>query len=276
MGIQDLKISKKASALAGNEALMSAEAMAEESGGINRFSTKGKVWRLKMAGEEDEKKMGQSIDVVIMGRAPELGLAHQFYKEKWTEGSAESPDCSSQDGIVPDNWIDAPESEKCASCPHQVWGSRMTEDGRKAKACSDHLKMYVILADDVGKADAPIILITVTVNTLKNLDKYRKELLRAGVASPSLVVTTISMDEDASVPCLIFDAKAVIADKNLDSVVAIASEKSWVPKTQTALPNAIDKAALPTHDPDADKAIEGTVVEEKAPSDDQESALDGW
>eukprot|EP00729_Bicosta_minor_P019763 gene19763-31784_t len=55
-----------------------------------------------------------------------------FYNSGFVEGSVAKPTCYSNDGIAPASDAEEPQSKKCNVCPHNQWGSRITENGGKA------------------------------------------------------------------------------------------------------------------------------------------------
>jgi hypothetical protein len=58
-----------------------------------------------------------------------------------------APTCYSNDGFRPASDVNEPQSEFCAQCPMNAWGSKMTDQGKKGKACSDGWKTAVIVPD---------------------------------------------------------------------------------------------------------------------------------
>jgi len=196
--------------VASGEVVSTVNQMNVANSGIPRISTKGKVFRQR--DDSNEVKLGQSIDVVIVGMSPEYGLAHTYYKDGYTPDSNDPPDCSSQDGIKPDYWISKPVSSLCANCPNQSWGSAKSMSGKKAKACKDSKQLYVAMAKDFGGDPKSCKLwgLSVTVNSLKNFSNYGKQLAANGIPSPHFVVTNISMDEDEAVPKLVFSIRGVL------------------------------------------------------------------
>ncbi len=71
--------------------------------------------------------------------------ANQYYSKAFGEGEQLPPDCFSSNGIAPDGGT-AMQSCDCKDCPYNQYGS--AGDG-KGKACSNTIRMYVLLDGDV-------------------------------------------------------------------------------------------------------------------------------
>lgn len=174
-------------------------------GGYPVISIKGKVFTI-VRGEErniipdpqsDEDMPARYIDVVMLRANP--GLSKNYYEGEYVEGSQEKPTCYSLDGVAPAADAQEPQSTKCATCPHNQWGSRITEDGKKAKVCSDMRRLAVAAS---GQINDPM-LIRVPAASLKTLAQYGELLKKRGVSYPA-VVTRISFDFSVAHPALTF------------------------------------------------------------------------
>lgn len=162
------------------------------SSGFPVLSYKGKVWSLVQGGERRmltnaDGDPRASIEVVVVRANP--GLSKVYYKGGFEEGSSEKPTCFSHDGRVPSAEALEQQSAKCATCPMNQWGSRVTENGKKGKACADSKRLAVVSADDPEQA----ILLRVPAASLRELGKYADELGRRRVPMHA-VVTKISFD----------------------------------------------------------------------------------
>ena len=121
-------------------------------GGFPILSFRGSKWRIKANGEEqlvtnEDGEARPSVELHLLRASPNISKV--YYDHKYVEGSDDPPTCSSVLGISPDADSKAPQSPTCAACPHNVWGSRMTDDGRKAKACQDSRRVAVVPAGDI-------------------------------------------------------------------------------------------------------------------------------
>ena len=107
-------------------AKMNAEAAAGTGGGsnINRISLKQSRFRLIIGGEEAKVLPDLHLDVVIVRGNP--GVNKTYYIKQWKPGQEpEAPDCMSSDGIRPSAESTAKQSELCATCPQNEWGSKV-------------------------------------------------------------------------------------------------------------------------------------------------------
>src|SRR5574343_1998731 len=122
--------------------LANAEVFSELTAGVQSgfpvSSYRGKVWRIRKAGEEtnytdDEGDAVQAVELVLLKSNPQPSKI--FYEKAFEEGSTESPTCWSADGIKPDAGVTNPQSKACASCKKNEWGSKITPTGAKTKLC---------------------------------------------------------------------------------------------------------------------------------------------
>ena len=193
-----------------------------------RISIKGARFRIVEDGTETVINQ-TNLDVVVVGANPRLSKT--WYAKEWNKDAEPSaPDCYSLDGVGPHPESTSPQSDLCASCKWNAWGSKVAPNGQQLKACSDKKRLAVVAADD---ATGPVYLLEVTPAALKGLNAYQKELSVRGIA-PEIVRTRISFDTDASFPKLIFsfggflDEAAMEAIDNLsgsDQVAEITGEK---------------------------------------------------
>lgn len=242
-------------------------------GGVARLTTKGKTFRFRDG--EDEVKSGQSVDLIIIGLHPAVGLSHTYYVDGYTPDSNSPPDCSSMGGVVPDPWVTSPVHRNCAQCPNQVWGSAKSMSGGKAKACRDSKQLYVARADEFAKdpKKATLYLLQVTVNTLKNFSNYGKELGSMGLPGPQFVITRVTFDEEASVPKLEFECLGPL-NETLGPIAHERSTKKEWDSIASLPPQTNNKRALPEHisnDDDDDSTPNANLD-----AADTDSLIDSW
>jgi len=140
-----------------------------------------------------------SLDVIVVGANP--ALSKQYYEGEFSpDKESYTPDCYSLDGVTPSENSALLQSDVCALCPQNSWGSRITPQGNKIKACSDIKRLAVILADDPYEE---IYLLQVTPSSLKSLNAYQKTLSMRGIA-PEISKTTLCFDTEAGFPKLEF------------------------------------------------------------------------
>lgn len=192
--------------LRGVEAVASELSANVGGGGFPVLSIKGKLFTMVRDGERevmlnpnDRDEPATSINVVIL--KANAGLSKVWYAKNYVEGSDAKPDCFSHDGVAPDPIVENPQSAKCAVCPKNQWGSKMSDDGKKLKACSDSRRVAIANVDTVDDA----ILLRVPPASLRPLADYGNEIADRG-APYYAVVTKVSFDREAASPKLTFKA----------------------------------------------------------------------
>ena len=173
---------------------------------------KGKVWSMSKADGDREKIMREIdgemqpapyIDVVILDVGPSADRkinAKVWYAKAFVEGDEPAaPDCSSDDGITPRADSKNKQSDNCATCPKNVWGTGKEGKGRE---CGDSKRLAVATADNLN---APMLL-TVPAGSLGGFNEYLNWLLKKGVDVCYATVTRIGFDYDAAHPKLTFKA----------------------------------------------------------------------
>lgn len=182
----------------------------ELAGGISAgypvISFKGKTWALREGGtstiimkEDDPDEVASSLEVVIVKANPHLSKV--YYEGGYTEGSDEKPKCYSHDGITPAADAVARQATTCAMCPHNAWGSRISENGSKGKACADSRRVAVCPAGELSRP----MLLRIPAATLKDLAGYAQMLTQRN-APYQAVVTKIGFDPTVAHPKLTFKA----------------------------------------------------------------------
>lgn len=195
---------------------LNADLTAHAGGGFPVFSIKGKVFAVVRDGErtvlpnpKDPDSPATSVEVVIL--KANKGTSKVFYIKGYDPEKSEGqkPDCYSADGVAPAADAQAPQAKKCAVCPHNQWGSRMTDKGAsKGKACSDTVRLAVAPA---GQINDPMLL-RVPPASIRNLGEYGQMLAKRGVGY-NMVVTKVAFDKDAESPKLTFKPVGFLDDE---------------------------------------------------------------
>ena len=260
------------------------------SSGFGIISYRGKVWRTKFRGEEislmreDGDGPRASIEVVILKAANHL--AKIFYRDGYKEGSTESPDCFSTNGLTPDVNSKAKQANTCAACPMNAWGSRITPAGKPGKACSDSKRTVVVpLADMDNEVFGGPMLLRIPAASLQYLAQYGQKMGALGYPYYA-IGTRISFDVKEAFPKFVFSAIRPLTDEEADRVLAlredprvarilseseISSEPVAAPAVASAFEQPVAKVAppkppapkpAPAHDPETGE------VKEEAPKRD--------
>ncbi len=195
-------------------------------GGFPVISIKGKVFHIQRGDERElVTKTGTSdepasaLEVVILSVNPNKSKV--FYNSGFVEGSVAKPTCYSNDGIAPASDAEEPQSKKCNVCPHNQWGSRITENGGKGKACGDSMRLCVAPA---GMINDPMLL-RVPAATLKTLGQYGSQLAKRGV-EPQYVVTRVGFDYNVAHPALTFKAMRFVEEDELATVETTLTDEA--------------------------------------------------
>ena len=186
---------------------------------------KGRNWRLRYRGEDEllqtsagtghdgrplPKTPVQHLSVVVCGMAS--AVSKSYYEKRYAEGDDGAPDCYSVNGIAPDAASPHKQNTSCAACEWNKFGSRMTENGKKAKACPDYRRLALVPAgDEVNEAFGGPMLLRIPPMSLLNLDRYCRQLEAMG-ADISQVVTQLGFNLDVAYPEITFTAEGWVAD----------------------------------------------------------------
>ena len=182
---------------------------------IPRISIKGARFRIVEGGTETPLN-SLHLDVIVVGVNPRVSKT--WYAKKWSADSEPTaPDCSSLDGVRPLPDAPLPQSEMCATCPKNAWGSARNENGKDIKACADSRRLAVVSADDPS---GPVYLLTVTPAALSALKAYEQALSRHGYPV-EIVRTRVSFDPNASFPRLVFSFGGFISEQDQEIVSAL-------------------------------------------------------
>jgi hypothetical protein len=188
---------------------------------ITRLSIKGSKFRLRRGDEETMLKLLE-MNVVIVAFMPLGGVpAKTFYETKYVEGEDSAPTCMSSDGIRPDAGVASPQSTTtCAVCPKNKWGSRITQDGKEAKACSDTKVLY-LLAPTADGIEDEVVQLRVPATSLRSLSKYASAL-KSRKFPVNAVITKLSFADTAH-PQLEFNFGGWLSAEQFDKVKEISA-----------------------------------------------------
>ena len=215
-----IKSSKLPAHLAGKVKGGNVFAAAVSAGGFPVVSIKGKVFHLIRGDERTLVTKGEdgepaaSLEAVILSVNPNKSKV--FYDSGYEEGSVAKPTCYSNDGLAPASDSESPQATKCAVCPHNQWGSRITDNGGKGKACSDSMRLAVAAPDQLNDP----MLLRVPAASLKTLGLYGAQLAKRGV-EPMHVVTKIGFDYNVAHPALTFKATRFVEAEEFGEVEAV-------------------------------------------------------
>jgi hypothetical protein len=174
--------------------------------GLKRISFRGGVFRMMVGSKEIAQNDDRSMNIVIVKAAP--GYARTYYKDAYREGVVVQPTCWSDNNDTPSSNCETPQSNMCATCPHDAKGSSATGKG---KACRSSARLAVVLEGD-QKGDVYGITFPgtsiwgeVESEKYESLQNYVKKLATFGY-DVAKVVTEMRFDTSAATPKLMFRA----------------------------------------------------------------------
>lgn len=113
--------------------------------GSKRISLRGGKFRMVVNGEEILTSNSDVLNVVIVNAAKDV--SRTFYAKAYNpKEDASIPDCWSNNGVTPDNTVEAAQHHNCTECPQNIKGSSVGG----GRACRHFRRVAVALADDVG------------------------------------------------------------------------------------------------------------------------------
>ena len=197
--------------------------------GFGVVGFRGKVWSIKYQGNElplmreDGDGPRASIEVVLIRAAGVISKI--FYANGWIEGSNEAPDCWSTNGVTPDAAVPNKVSAACLNCPNNAWGSRVTEQGKNSKACSDSKRLAIVPSEDLDNElfGGPLLL-RIPAASLKDVKAYGDKLSSVGYKYYA-VSTRISFDVKDSYPHLVFNAIRPLTDEEARKVLELREDE---------------------------------------------------
>jgi hypothetical protein len=189
---------------------------------------KGKTWGIRHRGTTHpllvkDPQTGQilgsapSLDIVILKSATAISKA--YYIEKYQENDYKAPDCWSTNGQVPDPASPVKQSNTCRGCRWDAFGSRMTEDNRKGKACQDAKRLAVVPAADLKNEffGGPMLL-KLPPSAFAGFSELEAALLQQGYEYFS-VVLRLTFDHQVAYPKIVFTPIGVLNDYQMQEVL---------------------------------------------------------
>lgn len=223
-------------------------------GGFGVISIRGSRFRISKGGEEtlmvnDNDEPIPSLECILIKAS--RNVSKIYYAKSFEDGDAEAPDCWSVDGIKPDAGSTTPQAKLCASCPQNVWGSKITPAGKKTKACGDNRRTAVVPLGDIKneKYDGPMML-RVPAASLADLALYGKGMASKGFPY-NAIATRIGFDTSASFPKLTFKPIRALTQEELMQV----AEVSVLPSVHAILDAPVEAAPATEPAPEPEPAV---------------------
>jgi hypothetical protein len=206
------------------------------------------------------------MPVIVLRAKKDLDKA--WYATKYMPGQDEykAPDCWSRDAKRPDSSVAVPQSDLCAHCPNNAFGSGTDQNGNptKGKACSDS-KILAVLIPGFG-----VYQFKIPPASLKTWDEYARKMKACGI--PLLTAKTlVGFDLTVSNPVLVFNNGGVLPDEYIPKLIELSQTKEVLEIVQ---PEASDRAAeiaapAPTARTEAPPVEEYPNINDPAPAPQQ-------
>jgi len=228
-------MSKNQVALFENELEKMAQASLEAekgSAGITFLSTKGGILTYK-----DNPIAGNSLEVVVIASPVE----RLYYTARYDPTKPAGPVCfalgQTMTGLKPNVNSEQKQSDTCANCPKDQWGSSTT--GGKGKACAEKRRLLIVTADSIGSIDAvnmaEVAALRAPVTSVKAFAVYLQKIANAVKRPLSAVVTKISLVPDPKTQFkLEFDFVREIDDVEIIKALITKGEKEMTNAVETA------------------------------------------
>jgi hypothetical protein len=246
---------KLAAALAGDNDDLSSGVR----GGYSVLSIRGSRWHVKVGDEETtitDQETGDpigSLRVVLLKASP--NISKNYYSGTYEEGSSEGPTCWSIDGVHPDPAADK-QADSCAVCPKNVFGSRITDNNKKAKACSDSRRVAVIPEGDFkNEVYGGPMLLRVPASSLSNLSQYGKKMTNRGFPY-NTIITRCSFDLSVAFPKIEFNAIRPLTDEEADQIIALLKDSEFSDKVEAVLAKDLEIVEAGVSDEDNEPLFE--------------------
>ena len=121
------------------------------------------------------------LDVCVIDANPSVSKIFFDPSVPFVPGGDNSnpPICWSDNGVGASAQASQPQNTSCQLCPHNAWGSKISQQGTKVKACTD-VKKLAALVPGIGVA----FQLRIPPASLKNWGKYCQTLAGHGVDLP--------------------------------------------------------------------------------------------
>lgn len=258
-------------------AALNADLTSHAGAGFPQISIKGKVFTEVRDGErkiipnpKDPESPATYIEVVLI--KVNKHKSKVWYASGFQEGQeSKKPDCYSKDGVTPAGDVDKPQAKSCSACKFNEFGSRLSETGRKGKACADSVRVAIAKPDLLNDP----YLLRVPAASMRGLGEFGQVLAKRGVGY-QMVVTRIAFDQAEATPKLTFKPVGFLDEaafnkvqEMVDSDIVkniLASESGWTEERSAPAQEPVEK---PVPQEQAAKAADVAISKAKTVSVDE-------
>ncbi len=170
------------------------------------------------------------LKMMILAGRPQLQKAWYSQKYNPNDETHAAPDCFSNNGEHPDATAPSAQSDSCANCPKNAFGSGVDQNGAATggKACTD-IKIMAVFIPNHG-----IFSFKIPPGSFKNWSALGKQLKSAGIR-PGYVVYLVGFEPAESYPVLTFKYGGVVPEQFIPAL----AEKAESAETVEILTNRI-------------------------------------
>jgi hypothetical protein len=194
-----------------------------------------------------QKVAGNKLNVIVVGSVHE----NTWYPGAFDKGNIQPPSCYAfgvdEATMAPHPEAASPQSEKCATCAMNQWGS--SEKG-KGKACQNRRRLALLPGGDVSPAaitQAGVIYYKVPVTSTRNWGAYVKGLAASVKRPPFGVITAIAPAPEKKVQFQFVDS---LPEESIGAVLGRVEEQ-------------LEGILFPYAKPQDKKAVEPTKASKK-------------
>lgn len=163
---------------------------------------------------------GDNLYLPVVILRAKRAFTKTFYMQAYnpTDDEHAAPDCMSTDGERPDAGVFAQQSELCATCPQNAFGTGKDQNGNptKGKACTDS-KMLAVFVGGFGTYQ-----LKVPPASLKNFGQYVRELTKRNYRVDA-IITYVGFDLASDFPVLEFQFGGFVPEKTLPKLAELAA-----------------------------------------------------
>ena len=170
-------------------------------------------------------------------------LQKAWYAGAYNAEEGNAPDCFSTDSVRPDPSSPAVQSELCANCPHNAFGSGTDQAGNatKGKACKDTKTLAIFIPGSRKvETDPKAYMFKIPADSLKNFAMYVKSLSAAGIPLGT-AKTLVTFDQTVTHPKVIFKFGGFLPQDTLPKLAEIAA----LPEVEDIIAGMSSAPALP-------------------------------
>ncbi len=169
-------------------------AVASDVGGVPQLSLRGGTFRM------GDDVLDGPLSVVIVGATRE----NVYYTKAFDPESPSNPDCfaiAKKDvDLAPPSDLATKESESCAECWANAWGSSPRE-GSRGKACGNHVRLLLLAMPNgplraKNVADLQVARLRVPTTSLSNFSRYTQGIAKQLLRPLFTVVTQLDLEDD--------------------------------------------------------------------------------